>query len=269
MRKNFTTVELLVVIGLIALLAALLLPSLGKARGRAKGISCINNLRQLGMGFVLDWTDNDDYYCASKWGKAEGLPVFDNYYFYCFNPACISWDGLLTPDDITALGERHWKIWQCPEYPGDDAWEYVWHQGKRSRSNETAPYRRPKIGYQYNASAGYNSQVIAEYSLYGVESSWLRCTQVQQQSKFLLMLDRCNCAGNGGSWLAWYMINHDGACSIEEIKSQYCRHGNACNLVLADGHVTTASWQELSCLGNSEDGDTSKFIMQINGDGQD
>ena len=67
-RKAFTLVELLVVIGIIATLIAILMPALGRARESTQRLSCLSNMRQLGMAMMMYVQDNKGKFPAAGVG---------------------------------------------------------------------------------------------------------------------------------------------------------------------------------------------------------
>lgn len=67
-RQAFTLVELLVVIGIIAVLISILLPSLHKAREAANRTACMSNMRQIITATIMYINDNDDWLPGANWG---------------------------------------------------------------------------------------------------------------------------------------------------------------------------------------------------------
>jgi prepilin-type N-terminal cleavage/methylation domain-containing protein/prepilin-type processing-associated H-X9-DG protein len=77
-ERAFTLIELLVVIAIIAILASLLLPALSRARHKAHGVACLNNLKQWGFATHLFTMDNEDL--LPKDGTPNGTSIAEGWY---------------------------------------------------------------------------------------------------------------------------------------------------------------------------------------------
>jgi prepilin-type N-terminal cleavage/methylation domain-containing protein/prepilin-type processing-associated H-X9-DG protein len=97
-RRGFTLVELLVVIGIIAVLIGVLLPTLARARAAANAVKCLSNLHQIGLALVNYTSDNHGLICPSFNMQPPSTPGGTNYTALGQAQAMDGWPCILDRD---------------------------------------------------------------------------------------------------------------------------------------------------------------------------
>jgi prepilin-type N-terminal cleavage/methylation domain-containing protein/prepilin-type processing-associated H-X9-DG protein len=235
--RAFTLIELLVVIAIIAILAALLLPALGRAKLKAQGITCMNNCRQLGLAFIMYATDNYEVCVASSGSYSTDAPI------WLEGVANSGFDAI----DVT-------KLEKSPTFPYLKSRD-VFHCPSDKATLTYAGARRPRIrSYSQNGYVGLptgptppsNADILKTARKLGDITA-------PGPSAVFLFIDEHENSINDSHFTAFRDFHTFGSQKWCDAPSG--RHGNAAGLTFADGHSDIHKWNSDATRVNAGNGD--------------
>lgn len=231
----FTLIELLVVIAIIAIIAAMLLPALAAAKKRAQGIHCLNNLRQLQLGWIMYADEND-----SK------IPQ---------NIASDSGKQVLNPDDPTAQPGQPKACWVLGDAGSAPYWTnnaFITHGLIFQFVNSVGVYECPADAVLHDRNRSYSMNCHMNGIGTAGQSSLVRNftilsdVQIKMPLGAFVFIDENPATLNDGYWAV--------DCSDPKnwIDSPAHFHNNGGNLSFADGHAENRKWTDGGVLGDKK-----------------
>ena len=228
--KGFTLIELLVVIAIIAILAAMLLPALSKAKIKSEGIGCMNNLRQMTLGWKMYPDDYNDLLLASL-----DMPAGDPRVRWVtgglgFDGDPHNWDVTvdLAKSPLLPYIGKSYAVWKCP---ADKS--MVTTPGSRGAPGQTLPRVRSNSMSQVFDFGQWLP--ASNYRIYA------KSAEIVNPVKTFVFVDEHPDSINDGA-LAVQMAD-PGATSAKIIDFPASYHNGACGFSFADGHSEIHKWQ--------------------------
>ncbi len=224
---HFTLIELLVVIAIIAILAAMLLPSLKNAKDAAKASSCLNNLKQNGLGGFLMYADDSNGYIPQTDGNYSWGTYFDSTAPTSINPYS---GGYIHLGYITSN-----NMFRCPTAKP----EYVWDGSTASHYIYGIPHRNTLPGYARTRVA-YN----------GYYTEFVITRRMPNPSLIMGMTDSINC-NNSQNQLVYLILDDGQFASNVNFARYHLRHNNMANTWFYDGHAEKINLEDIATIAKN------------------